>query len=250
MNGSNTVNQINHDQRSISSVTEARFLGLIIDDALSWKQHIDSVINRLSSICYALQSIWYIVSFTTLRLVYFAQVQSIMSYGIIFWGGSSHAKKVFILQNKIIRIITNTRAKDSYREIFKKLEIMMLYSQYKYILLLYIINNKDVFSFNNEIHKYTTRFHSNLHVPLVNNTKKTYVSGIKVFNQPFFFYLVCEAIGTAATPGLLCQPRVIMKMIVEKQMECNWQGKLKFSEKTCPSATFVHHKIPYDQTQV
>jgi hypothetical protein len=33
-----------------------------------------------------------------------------------------------------------------------------------------------------------------------------------------FLNLVCEAIGTAATPGLLCQPRVIMKMIVEKQM--------------------------------
>jgi hypothetical protein len=33
----------------------------------------------------------------------------------------------------------------------------------------------------------------------------------------FFF---CEAIGTAATPGLLCQPRVIVKMTVEKQMEC------------------------------
>jgi hypothetical protein len=32
----------------------------------------------------------------------------------------------------------------------------------------------------------------------------------------FFF----EAIGTAATPGLLCQPPVIVKMIVEKQMEC------------------------------
>jgi hypothetical protein len=31
-----------------------------------------------------------------------------------------------------------------------------------------------------------------------------------------FFYLVYETIGTAATPGLLCQPRVIMKMIVEK----------------------------------
>jgi hypothetical protein len=32
--------------------------------------------------------------------------------------------------------------------------------------------------------------------------------------------LVCETIGTAAIPGLLCQPRVIVKMIVEKQMEC------------------------------
>jgi hypothetical protein len=25
----------------------------------------------------------------------------------------------------------------------------------------------------------------------------------------YFFYLVCEAISTEATPGLLCQPRVI-----------------------------------------
>jgi hypothetical protein len=32
----------------------------------------------------------------------------------------------------------------------------------------------------------------------------------------FTLYLVCEAIGTAATPGLLCQPRVIVKMTVEK----------------------------------
>jgi hypothetical protein len=66
----------------------------------------------------------------------------------------------------------------------------------------------------------------------------------------FFFYLVCEAIGTAATYGLLCHPRVIVKMIVEKQMECRWQGKPKFSEKTCPSATFAHHKILHDQTWV
>jgi hypothetical protein len=40
-----------------------------------------------------------------------------------------------------------------------------------------------------------------------------------------FFYLVCEAIGTGATPGLLCQPRVIVKMIVEKQMECRLAGE-------------------------
>jgi hypothetical protein len=65
----------------------------------------------------------------------------------------------------------------------------------------------------------------------------------------FFYCLVCEAIGTAATPGLLCQPREIMKMIVEKQMECRLAGKPKFSEKTCPSATFVHHKILHDQTR-
>jgi hypothetical protein len=34
-----------------------------------------------------------------------------------------------------------------------------------------------------------------------------------------------EAIGSAATHGLLCQPRVIVKMIVEKQMECKLAGE-------------------------
>jgi hypothetical protein len=70
------------------------------------------------------------------------------------------------------------------------------------------------------------------------------------WRESIFFYLVCEAIGTVATPVLLCQPRVIVNMIVEKQMNVDWQGKPKFSEKTCPSATFAYHKIPHDQTRV
>jgi hypothetical protein len=43
--------------------------------------------------------------------------------------------------------------------------------------------------------------------------------------RPFFFLILdCEAIGTAATLGLLCQPRVIMKMTVEMHMECRLAG--------------------------
>jgi hypothetical protein len=38
-------------------------------------------------------------------------------------------------------------------------------------------------------------------------------------------------------------------MMMEKLVE--WlAGKPKYSEKTCPNATFVHHKIPHDHTRV
>jgi hypothetical protein len=53
--------------------------------------------------------------------------------------------------------------------------------------------------------------------------------------------LVCEAIGTAATPGLLCQPRVIVKMIVEKLIECRLAGETEVlgenlsQRHVCPS---------------
>jgi hypothetical protein len=40
-----------------------------------------------------------------------------------------------------------------------------------------------------------------------------------------FFYLVCEAFGTATTPGLFSQPRVKVKMIMEKLMECRLAGE-------------------------
>jgi hypothetical protein len=49
-----------------------------------------------------------------------------------------------------------------------------------------------------------------------------------------FFYLVCEAIGTTATSGLLCQPRMIVKMIVEKQMECRLGGETQVLRENLP----------------
>jgi hypothetical protein len=53
-----------------------------------------------------------------------------------------------------------------------------------------------------------------------------------------FFYLVCEAIGTAATFGLLCQPRAIVKMIVEKQMECRLARETEVLGENLPQRHF------------
>jgi hypothetical protein len=59
-----------------------------------------------------------------------------------------------------------------------------------------------------------------------------------------FFGLVCEAIGTAATPGLLCQPRVIVKVIVEKQMECGLTGETEVLGDNLPQRHFCPSQNP------
>jgi hypothetical protein len=120
----NVNTQIKYDQKRITNATKIQFLGLTIDDTLSWKQHLEQVVNKMCSACYALRNIKHITPVDTLRVIYFAHIHSIISYGIIFWGSSSYTKKVFILQKKIIRIITNTRTRDSCREVFKNMEIM------------------------------------------------------------------------------------------------------------------------------
>jgi hypothetical protein len=62
--------------------------------------------------------------------------------------------------------------------------------------------------------------------------------------EHFFLILVCEAIGTAATPGLLCQPRVIVKMIVEKQMECRLAGETEVLVENLPQRRFCPSQNP------
>jgi hypothetical protein len=60
----------------------------------------------------------------------------------------------------------------------------------------------------------------------------------------YYYYLVCEAIGTAATPGLLCQPRVIMKMIMEKQMESSLAGETEVLGENLPPRHFCPSQNP------
>jgi hypothetical protein len=56
--------------------------------------------------------------------------------------------------------------------------------------------------------------------------------------------LVCEAIGTAAIPGLLCQRRVIVKMIVKKQMECRLAGETEVLGENLPQLHFCPSQNP------
>jgi len=89
------------------------------DETLFWNQHIDQIATKLCSACYALRNLKHILPQSTLRTIYYANIHSILRYGIIFGGRSSNVKKLFILQKKIVRIITSTGIKESCGKLLK-----------------------------------------------------------------------------------------------------------------------------------
>jgi len=124
------------------------------------------------------------MSLETLRMVYFAYIHSIISYGLILGGNQPYRDKIFKIQKRVIRIITSSRPRDSCRELFKNLEILPLYSQYTYSI--YVVKNKHLFHTNNQIHNIHTRFKTNLYPPTANFTefqKAVHYSAIKIFNN-------------------------------------------------------------------
>ena len=72
-------------------------------------------------------------------------------------GNQLYSEKLFKIQKKAIRIITNSRPRDSCRELFKRLEILPLYSQYIFSISTFVVKNRHLFSTSNQIHTIHTR---------------------------------------------------------------------------------------------
>ena len=49
-------------------------------------------------------------------------------------GNQPYSDKIFKIKKRVIRIITNSRMRDSRRELLKKLETLPLHSQFQYLL--------------------------------------------------------------------------------------------------------------------
>jgi hypothetical protein len=48
---------IKYDDKQISNIINTEFLGLFVNDTLSWKTYIQYILPKLSSACYAIRSV-------------------------------------------------------------------------------------------------------------------------------------------------------------------------------------------------
>ena len=113
-----SVTEIEYEDEQINIANETKFLGLYINNTLSWKTHIESIKNKLSSACYVMRLVKPYVTANTLKMIYCFYFYSIMKYGLIFWGNSPDSIKIFRLQKKIIRIMMCCKSRDSCRKFF------------------------------------------------------------------------------------------------------------------------------------
>ena len=97
--------QITYKDKQICTVTETKFLGLFINNTLSWKTHIEWSKSKLSSACYAMWSVKPCVSLNTMKMIYYSYFHLVMTYSLLSWVHSSNSIKTFRLKKKIIIIM-------------------------------------------------------------------------------------------------------------------------------------------------
>lgn len=91
---SNTEREVGCDCPLIGKVNAVKYLGVMLDQNLSWQPHIELVSSRLRKLMWIFRALRYVASKPLLNQIYIALAQSISIYCITVWGGAAKTKMI------------------------------------------------------------------------------------------------------------------------------------------------------------
>ena len=169
-----------------------KFLGIFLDEKLSWKKHANHIVGKLSRIVGVFAKIQENLSISALKTLYFSFFQSNLQYGIFFWYyvSTDIRNKIMRLQKKAIRIISKNSFNSHTNELFNQLKILKFEDLMKLESCKFIyqeVNFSRNFSLisHSYLHNYPTRSRFNL-LPQFQRTrvgsKFVLSNGINLYN--------------------------------------------------------------------
>ena len=108
-----------------------KFVGIMIDEFLSWNYHINHVANKISSSLYALRQVKNLLPVKIKKLLYNSMVKPHLDYGILVWGQSLQTIRLEKLQKKSVRLITNSSYNAHTEPIFGSQKILKVADIYQ-----------------------------------------------------------------------------------------------------------------------
>ena len=151
----------------IEKVKCTKFLGIFIDEELSWKYHINHISMKVPKMASIMAKARHHLSLKLVLTLYNTMIYPYLTYCNVIWANtySTRLSSIFMLQKKIVRIITFSNYSEESGRLFKPLKILDIYELNTYLtgifmywyyhgnLPAYFIN---FFVQNESIHSYNT----------------------------------------------------------------------------------------------
>ena len=159
----------------ITLVNKIRFLGITVDNKLTFKEHVNAVVSKVSRSQGAIYRVSPYVTVDVLKKLYYSLMYSHMIYGVSVWGGASvsSSNKINKIQQRFLRLLPGN---NDYKLIRINYNILNFPSIVKYFTGVKFYeshvnkNHPYITSIINDYaprHEYSTRFSNNngLQVP-------------------------------------------------------------------------------------
>ena len=184
----------------IEQVEEIKFLGVILDENLTWKKHIQYINRKIAKNIGIISKARTILNKKTLLTLYYTFIYPYLNYCITSWGSANKTilDPLIKLQKKAVRLISNAPKLTHTKPLFFNTRVLTVNNLYIYNIGSFMhafINGKqpipfnNMFTFNSYIHNHGTRQASRLHTP-VGKTSFSYKTikfrGVSIYNNIIF----------------------------------------------------------------
>ena len=152
----------------INRTDQAKYLGLIIDEELSWKCHIEMLCKRIKRFFPSFYTLRNFINVEHAKAIYYATLHSRIEYAIALYGAADKTviEPLQILQNKLLRVLTKKGPMYSTNKIHNDLDLLKINDIYESEILSFFYNcvNKNVpkalgnyFTIMGDTHNFNTR---------------------------------------------------------------------------------------------
>jgi hypothetical protein len=109
------------NSQQLEKVQSAKFLGVIIDETLTWEAHVDYLADKLNTCLVMIKRIKSSIPKTEYLKIYNALFMSHLSYCISCWGGIPEYKlhKIFAIQKRCIRLLFGKTLNRDHQEFYE-----------------------------------------------------------------------------------------------------------------------------------
>ena len=157
----------------IERTASIKFLGIILDQHLTWEQHINEVCNKLRSLFHVFYSIRRYLAKENIKTLYYTLIYSRIKYGLAVYGqaGITKLNKIQFLQNQLLKVLSSKKFRYSTDKLHNEFEILKVKDMVNQEILTFVHNyfsNSLPTAFNNyyetliSIHGINTRHGSNI----------------------------------------------------------------------------------------
>ena len=192
----NTILQVSIKNSKIKRVYVTKFLGILIDDRLNWKEHISLICSKLSKCIAIIYKPKHLSDKDSLVMLYDSLFVPYLSYCSEIWGNTykTNINCVYVLQKKVLRIVCNVDYQYHSNVLFKELRMLKLFDiiELKTAMIMYKANKKmlplniqRLFSVD-EVTYYNTRQLKNMKQVYIRTTLKSKcisICGVKLWNS-------------------------------------------------------------------
>ena len=159
------------NDKHIERVSCFNFLGLTINEFMNWSTHSAKIANKISRTLGIMNRLKRYLPFSAMKLMYDSLILSHLQFGITCWGFEWN--RIFKLQKRALRIMTNSKYNAHTEPLFKELEMLKVSDIFdvQCMKFWYKFVNKSlpkyfgtIFTFNNELYQIETRGQNQLHL--------------------------------------------------------------------------------------